>query len=89
MEPLFKIGQKVTVKHRKKSESPADYPCSYVKEMTEYSNKKVTIISYNKLRYSYEECKFKTFCDGFYYNIKEDGGEYVWSSSMFKEAYEL
>ena len=87
MKPLFKIGQKVTIKNRGK-DSPADYPFSYVNGMVEYSGRKMTVgsILLNKVQ---PRRKYSDYHDGCQYFLLEDSGSYMWSSSMFKETYEL
>lgn len=88
MDPLFKVGQKVTIKYRKKSENPSDYPCSYIRSMTQFAGKVVTIESVRKSSLDYNG-KFNDYYDGYYYRIIEDVGMYAWSSPMFKETYEF
>lgn len=88
MDPLFKVGQKITIKYRKKSENPGDYPCSYVNGMTEFAGKVATIKYVNMSVLDYNG-KFSDYYDGYIYRIIEDSGEYWWSSPMFKETYEF
>ena len=87
MKPLFKVGQKVTIKNRGK-DAPKDYPFSFVDSMVEYSGRKVTIKSVS-LNGAQPRRKYSDYHDGCQYFLLEDSGRCMWSSSMFKETYEL
>lgn len=87
MKPLFQVGQKVTIKNRGK-DFPRDYPYSFTDSMIEYSGLQMTIerVVFNGAS---TDRKYAYYHDGYQYSLLEDGGRWMWSSSMFKETYEL
>ena len=89
MGKLFKVGQKVTIKRKMKSEEFVDYPYSYTKDMEQYAGRKAIITRAYLTRVSHANCKFYNLYDQYVYKIDLDGGEYIWSSPMFQETYEL
>lgn len=87
MEPLFKVGSKVTIKDIGDDDS-RDYPCSFVHEMAIYKNQSFNIISITPAREKYSDSPYYDKFDGFVYSINCPGN-WCWSSPMFQETYEL
>lgn len=87
MNPLFKVGQKVTIKNRGKDASK-DYPFSFSDSMVKYSGLQMTIDGVMHSRISIDR-KYSGYHDECQYFLLEDGGRWMWSSSMFEETYEL
>lgn len=87
MEPLFKVGNKVTIKDIR-NDSPSDYPCSFVREMSKYKNQSFEITDICPAIEKYPDSIYYDKFDGFVYSINCPGN-WCWSSPMFQETYEL
>lgn len=79
MKPLFNVGDKVRVIN---FDSFEGYPFGVNSQMCEYSEKTVTIASVVENAYNPDSHKIKE--DGYKYCIKEDNGQWNWSSPMFE-----
>ena len=87
MEPLFKIGTKVTIKNAGDDES-WDYPFSFVSQMQAYKNQTFEIIDVSPSDGDYSTSKYYPEYDGWCYRLNIPG-HWSWSSPMFQETYEL
>lgn len=79
MEPIFAIGEKVRVTEREFD--GYDYKYEYTDEMRDRFEGKIVTISQVYPNCSSVECEVED--DGASYHIKEDNGNFTWSSGMF------
>lgn len=87
MKPLFKVGQKVTIKDIG-DDKEEDYPFSFVYGMQQYKNQVFEIIGINKAYGDFLGFKYHDEFDGFNYKLNCKCN-WSWSSPMFQETYEL
>ena len=78
MGPLYKVGDKVEVIAR--AAEPDDYRFAFVDSMTRYTGRIVTIIFVTTAMVKTNSIPD----DGYQYRILEDGGNFNWTSSMFR-----
>lgn len=86
MEPLFKIGQKVTIKDIG-NDHDDDYPFGFVSGMQKLKNKAFEITDIHLSHHKFLSSPYYDKFDGYCYYIKQS--RYSWSSPMFQETYEL
>lgn len=87
MKPLFKVGQKVTIKDIG-DDRERDYPYSFVDTMQQYKDQTLEIVGIAKSVGDFSKCKYYDEFDGFIYRLNVQG-YWNWSSPMFQETYEL
>lgn len=87
MKPLFKVGQKVTIKDIG-DDDEYDYPFSFVYSMQKYKNQVFEIIEIREAVGNFSKFKYYNEFDGFFYKLNSVGG-WNWTSPMFQETYEL
>lgn len=87
MEPLFKVGSKVTIKDIGDDDS-YDYPFSFVPKMAEYKNQSFEIVRIERGMGDFSSYKYYDKYDGLCYYLNAPG-HWCWSSPMFQETYEL
>lgn len=87
MKPLFKVGQKVTIKDIG-NDQESDYPFSFVPQMQKYKNRVFEITGIREAYRDLSGFKYDDEFDGFNYKLNCEG-DWNWSSPMFQETYEL
>lgn len=86
MKPLFKVGQKVTIKDIG-DDREEDYPYGFVFGMQKLKNQVCIIRRVGPSCNNYLSSPYYKEYDGYVYEIQKSN--YLWSSPMFQETYEL
>lgn len=86
MKPLYKPGDKVLVKSKyDEGFGSGSYRFMFLPKMLkEYGG---TICTIDKVSNFCNYPQYDVEDDGYEYYIKEDGGEYMWASSMFEPEF--
>lgn len=86
MEQLYKPGDKVLVKSKyDEGFESVDYRFIFMPKMLKkYGG---TICTIDRMSGFYNYPQYAVEDDGYKYYIKEDGGEYIWASSMFEPEF--